>query len=88
MMNLLIFDYSFGHSRHMEDDPFLKSARQRRHDYNSETEKKNSNICICTTLNEDGVVTTNISEDRVRPTNSHPTDVLHFSTETGEIYIF
>ena len=42
---------------------YLRSTRQRRHDYNSETANKNSNIYIRTTLNENGVVTTNVSED-------------------------
>uniref|UniRef100_A0A7N2L3X9 Sugar transporter n=1 Tax=Quercus lobata TaxID=97700 RepID=A0A7N2L3X9_QUELO len=56
-----------GHSRDMEDDPFARSTRQRRHDYNSETANKNSNIYICTTLNENGDVTTNVFEDRIPP---------------------
>ena len=71
VMDLLIFDFSLGHSRGMEDDPFVRSTRQRRHDYNSETANKNSNIYIHTTLNENDVVTTNDSEDRIPPGNSH-----------------
>ena len=47
----------------MEDDPFVRSTRQRQHDYNSENANKNSNIYIHTTLNENGDVTTNVSED-------------------------
>ena len=64
-MDLLIFDYSLGHSRDMEDDPFVRSTRQRRHDYNSETVNKNSNIYIRTTSNENGNVTKNVSEVRI-----------------------
>ena len=45
-MDLLIFDFSLGHSRDMEDDPFVRSTRQRRHGYNSEIAIKNSNIYI------------------------------------------
>ena len=86
-MDLLIFDFSLGHSRDMEDDPFVRSTRQRWLDYNSETANKNSNIYIRTTLNENDVVTTNVSEDRIPPSNSHfsnnissierHTDILH-----------
>ena len=68
-MDLLIFDFSLGHSRDMEDDPFVRSTRQKRHDYNSETAKKNSNIYIRTTLNENGDVPKNVSEDRIPPGN-------------------
>ena len=68
-MDLLIFDYSLSHSRDMEDNPFVRSTRQRRHDYNSETANKNSNIYICTTLNENGDVTTNVFEDQIPPGN-------------------
>ncbi|KAL0006997.1 hypothetical protein SO802_008499 [Lithocarpus litseifolius] len=63
-----------GHSRDMEDDPFVRSTRQRRHDYNSETANKNSNIYIHTTLNENGDVTTNVFEDRIPPGSSHMTN--------------
>ena len=59
-MDLLIFDYSLGHSRDMEDDPFVRSTRQRQHDYNA---NKNSSIYICTTLNENSDVTINVFED-------------------------
>ena len=68
-MDLIIFDYSLSHSRDMEDDPFMRSTRQRRHDFNSETANKNSNIYIRTTLNENGDVTKNVSEDRIPPSN-------------------
>ena len=70
-MDLLIFDYSLGHSRDMEDDPFLRSTRQRRHDYNSETANKTLISYIHTTLNENGDVTTNVSEDQIPLGNSH-----------------
>jgi len=49
-------------------------------------------------LNEDVVLTTNVFEDQVLSVNSHfthnvsnierHTKMLHFSTQTGEIYIF
>ena len=80
-MNLIIFDYSLGHSRDIEDDSFVRSTRQRRHDYNSETMNKNSNIYIHTTLNENGDVTTNV-------TTKHSISLLYFhsnhsSTQLG-----
>ena len=60
--------------------------------------QKKSNICIRTSLNEDAVLTTNVFEDQVLSVNSHfthnvsnierHTEMLHFSTQTGEIYIF
>ena len=70
-MDLLIFDYSLGHSRDMEDDPFLRSTRQRRHDYNSETANKTLISYIHTTLNENRDVTTNVFEDWIPLGNSH-----------------
>ena len=39
-MDVLIFDFSLGYSRDMENDPFVRSTRQRRHDYNSEIRTK------------------------------------------------
>ena len=62
-MDLLIFNYSLGHSRDMEADSFVRSTQQRRHDYNREIANKNSNIYIHTTLNENRDVTTNVFED-------------------------
>ena len=62
-MDLLIFDYSLGHSKDKEDDPFVRSTRQRQHEYHSETANKNSNIYIRTTLKENSDVTANVSKD-------------------------
>ena len=89
IMYVLIFDFSIGHSRDMEDDPFVRSTRQRRHDYNSETVNKNSNIYICTTLNENGVVTTNVSEDRIPPGNSHfSNNVSNIECHTDMLHLY
>ena len=88
-MDLLIFDFSLGHSRDMEDDPFVRSTRQRRHDYNSEIANKNSNIYIHTTLNENGDVTTNVSEDRIPPGNSHfSNNVLNIKRHTDMLHLY
>lgn len=43
-MDLLMFDYSLGHSRYMEDDSFGRSTRYKWHDYNSEIAKKKKNL--------------------------------------------
>lgn len=62
------------------------------------TTNKNLNICICTILNKDGVVTTKISEDQFPPLNNDigtnmsknefHADMLHCSTKGGKISIF
>ena len=88
-MDLLIFDYSLGHSRDMEDDPFVRSTRQKRHDYNSETANKNSNIYIHTTLNENGDVTTNVSKDRIPLGNSHfSNNLLNIKCHTDMLHVY
>ena len=88
-MNLIIIDYSLGHSRDIEDDTFVRSTRQRRRDYNSETTNKNSNIYIHTTLNENGDVTTNVSEDRIPLGNSHfSNNLLNIKCHTDMQHVY
>ena len=67
----------------------MRSTRQRRHDYNGETTNKNFNIYIHTTLNENGDVTTKVSEDRIPPGNSQfSNNVLNIKCHTDMLHVY